>query len=253
MNSRINLTCTSAESKPATRLDWIIGDSLNLTEYILNRPNNNSNLFKVTTSRKVKLKNYDFSYGHFDTSVHISSNFEPLNQYGSKLEYSTDNYKQFLPPSIVKYIDSLPEISISTLNLTITDELVRTITEGSAKQIGSKFNRFRHTNTNSQKDFNSYKLKSKKIMSLKIKCISKVLHMSMNDEIKLKLELVSSRSTSNKWKNPNNAKQVGYLFSKSSNSGSKFLDVTQSYIIFSWLSFLIVLLLLPTLEMQSYQ
>lgn len=205
------MSCSSASSKPVAKLDWFIENSFNVTDFTFSSYQNDKNkkfttnsIFKVTNKRKINIEQtLDLTKQNLIGQKYNSkiSSFE-LNSEDSDLKFKQD--------SLQNSIDYLPEVSVSTLSFSISNEFVRLIenikdpnhsikaldnrnsSNGFIKthQIDEKFVisklRFADNSYQSSNRKKTYQTANNAIQTIKVKCISRVLHLTMSDEIIIK-------------------------------------------------------------------
>lgn len=179
LNSRLELICIASESKPAGKISWLLNDRLNLTT----QTQNDQSFADIRKQKFVQLR----------TSVNKKT---PLTTYelldnGSLVLPSNDSSK----PTNISLVDKLNqvlEISASRLNLTINSDLL--------ERLSSAGDLVNEKKSSIMYNVAGFKTKSSKLLgskqksnslddkfTLRIKCESKVLDLTMTDEIKFQV------------------------------------------------------------------
>lgn len=249
LDDRLKFRCSSRESKPATKLDWIINDTLNLSSFM---PLNSNGLpiFEVTHKRFVRLpvqsgtpplaiNHYHPSPSQQQTKSHSRSLFldskvppsSSSTTFGFYELDATSSHSSLVLPGdssasaislVGSSLDQILETSSSTLNFSVDANLIQLLTNnfGSAgdvslqphptpatslrKRIGQARGNGgvkwrKRSGAASLINGTSPTITTK--LSLRIKCVARVLHLSMSDEITIRLVNKTRESFSNQLAN----------------------------------------------------
>lgn len=218
LGDSIKLTCTTFESKPAASIDWIINGTLNLTSA---RPLSGQQrpLFYVETSRTVKLPMTANATGQYkafgQASLGHSVNAQTF-KYGNTSTSTID--PPFIPGvsppiNLAHALDQLLESTTSQLNFTVDSEFFEALSRyTNSKQkspptgqtnslttsdkpelstldsvVSVRLRTNRGTNLTARKPRKRLLLATNNDeLRLDIRCVARVLHLVMSDEIKLR-------------------------------------------------------------------
>jgi len=127
LGDHVELMCSSKESKPPAQLDWILGESLNLTS--ANESVGGLSMFSVINQRLIRIPGpaAKLDIIHNDRPPHLSSSISWTHEIvngtlARPLQHGEANNQ---PISVADTINQLLEISVSRLSISVNPKLVR--------------------------------------------------------------------------------------------------------------------------------
>lgn len=235
VGDRLEFRCLSRESKPQTQLDWIINDKINLTATTATGPDS-SRLLETNGRRFIKMPKVAPAreITKSDESIHSAENqpaasattHELIESSGRTLVRPLDGPNSSAPIS-VGALDQLPESSMSVLNFTVSADLIhylQTTPTAASARVNLHHQKWSSQKTTAgggvgNKTSPGFAIKTKKTNGdqrkakpnrhfddghewpLDIRCVARVMHLSMSDAIRLRVtnssrNIHSSASTS---------------------------------------------------------
>lgn len=213
LGEQLSLHCSLRNSKPSVNLDWVLNESLNLTSsrplHVSGRP-----LFDVSHKRLVRLPVVVATSTASPVGTGQSQLTGGAKQVPVYLDYELDTSKErqtiarprgtFGPPVNLSQaaVDQLLETSTSKLSFTVDTNLLQFLLSGGgiwsqqqppAKQSstsgtsgGVRWRKGSRSGSSQQLAASGSATPPTRIV-LKIKCVARVLHLNLFDEVKLQL------------------------------------------------------------------
>lgn len=218
----VKLECSAPESKPPLSLDWIINDTLNLSSTQNNgaaaadiNSREMRHFFNFSSLRYVRLP---ASLTTNNVAAGRSRTTNPISGQPSQIFYLIQNGSLASPPTpppseeaaskqlsvdkpqvinLTGSLDRLPERSTTKLNFTVDADLFAYLNRtAAAAAAAAAAQGTSHKSRIKLKDHSRRPSTKKATTTLRIRCVARVMHLSMSDEIKLDLVADDNRPTS---------------------------------------------------------